>query len=304
MAADIQTNNLITHKISTINQTKEVAKQASNNTTEIVNNSNNNTNDILTLTSKNNQKNKSSFMKFLNAFCSGIIIAGIFFLPDIVYAIKNKHTSMKLDKYKKLKPLIGDMLTSQKQEQISKNRIKTTLEAIEGRFKKNEIIIMDKKGLITQRILIAKEEMPNGKFIVRKVMSFKGHDLSDNLDITNHPEKYLFKKYYRSPIKNNESNVYITRKGQDKQRMKYYSTPNGEVTLIAKETDKHKINKLLLFDKDRCIGTDTQIIDKETKEQYNIVNIPNNNIFNKKYDFKKDGRQYSERLIQKFLKNF
>jgi len=242
---------------------------------------------------------KSEILKgvFTAAFC-----LGLFFIPDIVMAFKNRQNTNLINKYRNFKPMIGDTITAQRLERLPNGKQKVTMENIKGAFKFNEIVIIDKKGKLTNRILIKKEELPNGKHILRRMKSYKGENLIDNNEIKKNANKYLMKEYKRSKTCNHQSKISIYRKGNILEENTYYSTPAGETTLIIKKDGDTKKNILFLYDKNKCIGSDTQIIGE--KGQHNILNIPSKNIKNKKYIFEKDGVQYDDKLLEKFKQYF
>ena len=122
---------------------------------------------------KKTKISNKTLSKVIDAATSVILLGGLFFLPDLIFAVKNKKANNILGKYKNFKPIIGEVITSQKQETLKNGLTKITLENIKGKFKFNEIMILDKKGNMKQRILIRKEELPNGKYIVRNVQSYK-----------------------------------------------------------------------------------------------------------------------------------
>ena len=68
---------------------------------------------------------------------------------------------------------------------------------------------------------------------------------------------------------------------------------------------EQKENMAFLYDGDKCIGTDTQIIPKNNPDnQYNVLTIPNAGIRNKVYDPNKDQKPYDTSLLKKFMQNF
>lgn len=302
MPIDVQNNNnLIARTIST---TKNSSIEKKTTSPVITNTAESRLDSVELSKHKENKSHKPNKLKpFIDAFTSGLIIAGIFFLPDIITAIKNKKISYDNKKYSKFKPLIEN-ITSQKQEQLSKGRIKTTLEAINDNFVENEILIMDTQGRITQRVLIKKEEMPDGKEVIRKIITYVGKDLSDNLELRRNQKKYLFKEYNRTAIINNQSSINIKVKDKDERNITMFSTNYGEPVLKIEEKATQKENTLYLYDNDLCVGTDTQIINKNTHEQYNIINIPEKDIYQRKCNSNQDSSQYDKSLMNKFLANF
>lgn len=242
---------------------------------------------------------KSEILKgvFTTAFC-----LGLFFIPDIIMAFKNKQNTNLINKYRNFKPMIGDTITAQRLERLPNGNQKITMENIKGAFKFNEIVIIDKKGKLTNRILIKKEELPNGKYMLKRMKAYKGENLIDNNEILKNENKYLIKEYKRSKTCNHQSKINIYKKGSLVEENTCYSTPAGEPTLIVKEDGNTKKNILFLYDKNKCIGSDTQIIGEEG--QHNILNIPSKNIKNKKYIFEKEGAQYDSKLLEKFKQYF
>lgn len=250
-------------------------------------------------------KEPNKAMKIFNGVLSTVLFLGIFFLPDLIMARFNKKSQGILDKYKKFKPVIGDVVDSQKQNILKNGNIKITLEKVKNNFKYNEIIIGNKQGNIIQRILIKKEEMPNGKYITRLVKSYKGNDLINTDKINKNEAKYLFKEYKTTKIAQKEYNISVKKQNEKAIISKLFTTNNGEPVLKIKENNNQKENIAFLYDHNRCIGTDSQIIDKKNNTNpYNILNIPEANIRNFKYNLTQDGEQYNSNFLDKLLKNF
>ena len=254
---------------------------------------------------KNSKISNKTLSKVIDAATSVILLGGLFFLPDLIFAVKNKKANNILGKYKNFKPIIGEVITSQKQETLKNGLTKITLENIKGKFKFNEIMIVDKKGNIKQRILIRKEELLNGKYIVRNVQSYKGNNLSNNKDLAKNYNKYLFKEYRRSSSVNKEYKAIIKRQNEETKVINCVGTADGKPVFNTTLTPTHKINTAYLYDNDRCIGIDKQFVPRSGKEeQYSIVNIPTQGIHNKQYDLNADGQQYDKRYLNKLLQNF
>ncbi len=300
--AEIQattSNNLITQ---TLNNTSKVHTTQPNVKKEIIPDTFVNTVD--NSVSKNKISNKT-LAKVLDFATSLLLFGGFFFLPDIIVALKNKKSNGILKNFKKFKPFIGETVTSQKQEVLKNGRTKITLENIKGRFKFNEILILDKQGKMKQRIIIRKEEMPNGKYITRTIRSFKGDNLVNNNEICKNPDKYLFKEYKRSNQINKEYKTTVKRKGKTPETTTYIGTSDGKPVFRKIITPEYKINTAFLYDSNTCIGTDSQIVPLNNKEeQYSLLNIPKQGIINKKYNVDKDGQQYDKRYLNQLLSNF
>ena len=304
--AEIQANNnLITQTINNNLKNNDIKKQDINQTNtakiETKADSFENTTKPKIITPK--EPNNTS--KIVNGIFSTAIFLGIFFLPDIMMARFNKKNKNILDKYNKFKPIIGDIVDKQNQKFLKNGNIKITLEKIKNHFKYKEIIIGNKQGNIIQRILIKKEEMPNGKYITRLVKSYKGNDLANNNRIDKNEAKYLFKEYRKSRISHKEYNISVKKQNEKAITSKLFTTNNGEPVLKIKEDNNQKENIAFLYDQNRCIGTDSQIIDKKNNSNpYNILNIPESNIRNLKYNLTQDGEQYNSKYLNKLLKNF
>ena len=250
-------------------------------------------------------KENNTSMKIFNGIISTAIFLGLFFLPDILLGSFNKKSKELLNKYKNFKPIIGEFVTSQKQEKLKNGNLKITLEKIKNKFKYQEIIIGNKQGNIIQRILIKKEEMPNGKYITRVVKSYKGKNLINNAEIDKNEHKYLFKLFRRSKVQNKEYKTLVQYQNEPPQISKFFTTSNGKPVFRVNENNIQKENMAFLYSGDMCIGTDTQIIPKNNPDnQYNILTIPSANIKNKKYDPSQETKPYDTNLLKKFIENF
>ena len=298
-------NNLITQTIN--NQIKSTETNKTQITSpqidkqEIKKDSFENTTSPKIITPKENSK----AMKIFNGILSTALFLGLFFLPDILLGSFNKKTKGLLNKYKNFKPVIGEFVTSQKQERLKNGNLKITLENIKDKFKYQEIIIGNKQGNIIQRILIKKEEMPNGKYITRLVKSYKGKNLINNAEIDKNEHKYLFKLFKRSKVQNKEYRTLVKNQGEEHKITRFFTTSNGKPVFRVKENGTQKENMAFLYDGDKCIGTDTQIIPKNNPDnQYNVLTIPNAGIRNKVYDPNKDQKPYDTSLLKKFMQNF
>ena len=252
-----------------------------------------------------NTNSNSKKYNIINGVISTGLFIGLFFLPDLIFAIKNKKSNNLLKKYQNFKPLIGEFITNKQKSILKNGNIKVTLENINGRFKDNEIMILNKQGKMIQRILIKKEEMPNGKLVVKSVKSYKGNNLTDNNEILNNEKKYLYKGFKRKKIASKEYQTSVYIKGNKPVNTQFYATSNGEPILRVKENDTQKENMAFLYAGDKCIGTDTQIIPKDkNKPSFNILNIPEANIKNQIYEVTKNGKQYDQKLLNKLIENF
>ena len=298
-------NNLITQTIN--NQIKSTETNKTQITSpqidkqEIKKDSFENTTSPKIITPKENSK----AMKIFNGILSTALFLGLFFLPDILLGSFNKKTKGLLNKYKNFKPVIGEFVTSQKQERLKNGNLKITLENIKDKFKYQEIIIGNKQGNIIQRILIKKEEMPNGKYITRLVKSYKGKNLINNAEIDKNEHKYLFKLFRRSKVQNKEYKTLVQRQNESPKITRFFTTSNGKPVFRINENEIQKENMAFLYSGDKCIGTDTQIIPINNPEnQYNILTIPKAGIRNKVYDPTKEEKPYDTSLLTKFMQNF
>lgn len=303
--AEIQAtnNNLITQTLNNqikTNNTNKVENNISTPKTENRPDSFEKTNTPQIITPKGPSKG----MQILNGVISTALMLGLFFLPDLIFARKANNNGI-LNKYKKFKPVIGEFVTSQRQDRLKNGNLKITLENIKDKFKYQEIIIGNPKGNIIQRILIKKEEMPNGKYITRFVKSYKGKNLANNAEIDKNEHKYLFKLFRRSKIQNKEYRTLVQKQGEEPKFSRFYTTSNGKPVLRIQENEAQKENMAFLYAGDKCIGTDTQIIPKNNPDsQYNVLTIPSANIRNKKYDPSKETKPYDTSLLKKFMENF
>lgn len=256
-------------------------------------------------TSNKPKINSKTLAKVVDIATSVLVFGGLFFLPDIIFSVKNKKSKGIIDKYKKFKPFIGETLTSQKQETLKNGKLKLTLENIKGRFKYNEIMIIDKQGKMKQRIIIRKEELPNGKYIIRNVRSYKGENLTNNKELAQKADKYLFKEYKRTAPVNKEYKTIVKRQNKEEIVTNYVGASDSKPVFKSTLTPTHKINTAFLYENDKCIGLDKQFVPRNANaEQYSVLNIPTHGIHNKKYDLNKDGQQYDKRYLNKLLQNF
>lgn len=248
---------------------------------------------------------KISSKDILNGIISFGLCIGLFFLPDMIFAYKNRKQSKFINKIKGLKPAFKNLMTSQEQKQLKNGNIKITLEGIKDKFKYNEIIILDQNGKIKQRILTRKEKMPNGKYLLRNMKSYKGSDLHNNSKVARNESKYLVKEYKRSKVENNQYKIKINEPNKGPKEYHCYCTKNGEPILRVQTFDDRKENTMFLYDRNFCVGTDKQVAPQDSnKPTYNILNIPKKNIKDKVYTFKNYGEQYDSKLIEKFMNNF
>lgn len=234
---------------------------------------------------------------------SGVILAAVFFLPDIIMRRNARKSTQLIKDLANFKPAIGDTITGQTQTYLKNGKVKTTLETIKGRFKLNEIIIVD-KGKITQRILTKKEEMPNGKYVLREMKSYKGDKLINNDEINKNEAKYLFKHYKRSQSANREYSVTISGKDRETEHFKYINTSAGQPVLRIRQKADRKENMAFLYKGERCVGTDTQVIPKDKpQEQYNVLTLPSEGYVSKKYKPETEKNLYDHSLQSKLIEN-
>lgn len=296
MTVGLSSNNLITKTIA--NQSKLAEQPVQQNTTQPHNTQ------LDTYTPSRANKKFSNKTAIITNLVSGVVLVGLFFAPELLFARRMKNANRVMNQAMNFKPLIGNTLTSQAQKYLSNGRVKTTLENIKGRFKYNEIVVIQ-NGKPFKRILIKKEEMPNGKFILREMKTYQGKNILDNNQLAKNEDKFLVKHYKRSAIDNNTYSTTVSSLNKKADKTKYYCTSYGEPILRIKETPTQKENSVFLYNKDTCVGIDKQIVPKDdTKEVYNILTIPQNNIFNQKYDYKNSGIPYDNKLRLKLKDNF
>lgn len=233
---------------------------------------------------------------------SGIALIGLFFLPEILMLKKAKKLNNALEQAANFKPLIGE-INHQSQQYLNNGRIKTTLESIKNGFKYNEILIV-KDGKPNKRIITKKEKLNNGKYILREMKVYEGEEILDNTKLEKNIKKCLKKHYKRTPLENNEYIVAI-RTPQKETKSKYFCTNDGEPILKSQEYNDRKENTLYLYRENTCVGTDTQIVPKDSsKNSYNIATVPQDGIFKLQYTPDSTNTPYDKALKEKFIKNF
>lgn len=233
---------------------------------------------------------------------SGIVLVGLFFLPEILMLKKAKKLNNALEQAANFKPLIGE-INHQSQQYLNNGRIKTTLESIKNGFKYNEILII-KNGKPNKRILMKKEKLDNGKYILREMKVYEGEEILDNAKLEKNVKKCLKKHYKRTSLNDDEYIVAIKTPTKE-TKSKYFCTSEGEPILKSQEYNDHKENTLYLYSGNTCVGTDTQIVPKDSsKDSYNIATVPKDGIFKLKYTPNSTNTPYDKALKEKFIRNF
>ena len=225
------------------------------------------------------KSNNDNFIKnnLLSTIASGIILACILFLPELLMRKQLKVTSSLLGKLTQYKPLIGNELTSHSQTTLKSGKIRINLENDKGRFKYCETVIMD-GAKIKQRIITKKEKMVNGKYVLREMRSYKGDNLVSNEELKKNETKYLVKHFKRTWIGGHEADIMVQTGQKIKKYREHYSCL-GQPVLKILEKDKFKENMAFLYSGERCVGTDKQVISKSDGSQYHILTLPENGIF-------------------------
>lgn len=249
--------------------------------------------------------NNAGFIKnnLVSAIASGIAIAAIIFLPELIIRKQYNVTSNLLKKLTKYKPLIGNELTSHTQTTLKNGKIRINLENDKGRFKYCETVVMD-GAKIKQRIISKKEKMSDGRYMLREMKSYKGDNLTNNEELEKNETKYLVKHFKRIKVRNKEYEINVKTKDRVQTSREICSSTGQPVFKIFNK-NKHKENAVFLYSGEKCVGIDRQIVPKDkNKPQYNILTIPREGIFNLRYNFETDGHLYNKSLMQKFIDNF
>lgn len=238
-----------------------------------------------------------------NLMTIGGMIA-LFFLPELYRTLKYRIPKNIIKQAMNFKPLIGDTISKQTQNYMKNGLAKTTLENKKGEFLYKEIVIL-KNGKPNRRIIIKKEKMSNGKYKLKEMVSYAGKDILDNEKIQKNGKKYIEKEYKRSEIVNKEYTTLVKKKGQPIQKTKCHCTPDGEPILRINELETHKKMTAFLYDKDICVGTNTQIIPKDkTQKSYNVLTIPRDGIRKMPFVPDETTQPYDAKLDKKLLENF
>lgn len=250
------------------------------------------------------KNNNDNFIKsnLLSTIASGVVLASILFLPELLMRKQLNVNSSLLGKLTKYKPLIGNKLTSNSQMVLKNGKIRINLENDKDRFKYCETVILD-GAKIKQRIISKKEKMPDGTYVLREMKSYKGDNLVSNEELKKNETKYLVKHFKRVDNGGHEASVMLQEGEKIKKYREHYSSL-GQPILKISEHDKYKENMAFLYSGERCVGTDKQVISKSDGSQYHILTLPENGIFAHKYNPEVDGRQYDFSLMQKLLENF
>ncbi len=292
MSVSLSSNNLIT-KTATNYQQKEYEKKQLNPTK------------LETTTDKfisTNPIKKRTKAQLIASWASGIVLVGLFFLPEILMLKKAKKINNAINNAKNFKPLIGE-INHQSQQYLSNGRIKTTLERVTDRFKYREILVVQ-NGTPQKRIIMKKEKLNNGKYILKEMKVYEGEEILDNAKLEKNVKKCLKKHYKRRNLNRNEYMVTV-KTPKNETQSKYFCTNNGEPILKIQEHNDHKENTLFLYNGNTCVGTDTQIVPKDSsKDSYNIATIPKVGMFKLKYNPNQTNIPYDTNLKEKFIKNF
>lgn len=292
MSVSLSSNNLIT-KTATNYQQKEDEKKQLNPTK------------LETTTDKfisTNPIKKRTKAQLIASWASGIALVGLFFLPEILMLKKAKKINNAINNAKNFKPLIGE-INHQSQQYLSNGRIKTTLERVTDRFKYREILVVQ-NGTPQKRIIMKKEKLNNGKYILKEMKVYEGEEILDNAKLEKNVKKCLKKHYKRTSLNNDEYIVAIKTPTKE-TKSKYFCTSEGEPILKSQEYNDHKENTLYLYSGNTCVGTDTQIVPKDSsKDSYNIATVPKDGIFKLKYTPNSTNTPYDKALKEKFIRNF
>lgn len=245
---------------------------------------------------------KSSKKGIFSSLALGVAMAGLFFLPDFLLRKHIVKSENLFDKLLKVNLLIGQEVTSRKQVGLKNGNIKLTFENEKDLCKDIETIILE-GSKIKQRIVCRKKKLPNGKYIVQEMKSYKGDNLVNNEEFTQKGSSNLVKHFKRIQIDRGEYKE-LTKGKQKRQIAKSHYTTQGQPILRSIETDTHKENTAFLYSGDECVGVDKQVISKNDDSEYHVLTLPNKGIFGRKYNPETDGHQFDESLMSKLLNNF
>lgn len=249
-----------------------------------------------------NPAKKRTKAQLITSCVSGIVLVGLFLLPEILMLKKAKKINNAIKDSKNFKPLIGE-INHQSQRYLSNGRIKTTLERNTDRFKYSEILVVQ-NGTPQTRIIMKKEKLNNGKYVLREMKAYEGEEILDNTKLEKNAKKCLKKHYKRENLNRNDYRVTI-RTPKSETQSKYFCTKNGEPILKTQEYKDHKENTLFLYNGNNCVGIDTQSVPKDSsKDIYNIATIPKADIFKLKYNPNQTNIPYNTSLKEKFIRNF
>ena len=245
---------------------------------------------------------KRTKAQVITSCVSGIVLVGLFFLPEILMLKKANKINNAIKNAKNFKPLIGE-INHQSQQYLSNGRIKTTLERVTDTFKYREILVVQ-NGIPQKRIIMKKEKLNNGKYILKEMKVYEGEEILDNAKLEKNVKKCLKKHYKRTSLNDDEYIVAIKTPTKE-TKSKYFCTSEGEPILKSQEYNDHKENTLYLYSGNTCVGTDTQIVPKDSsKDSYNIATVPNDGIFKLKYTPNSTNTPYDKALKEKFIRNF